>query len=201
MAAINSQAGKIFSENIAAELLLSEEIWKQLDANAIDIDLDPAAVVNKLNLAGMVNKILQTVMYISVYTAIFVAIPIPVVNIVLAYLAGSIAQELVTDDDKDKPRKQKQRQKNANQLPKTLTKQDFIVDLYKPISDAMVNVQKEYHTLVNNTVTTAIDMVMLRRFDETDTTEIYAVVGKTDGIGLALYNRMLKASAYTVIYI
>ena len=41
----------------------------------------------------------------------------------------------------------------------------------------------------------------LRRFDETDATAIYAVVGKTDGIGLALYNRMLKASAYTVIYI
>jgi L-threonylcarbamoyladenylate synthase len=41
----------------------------------------------------------------------------------------------------------------------------------------------------------------LRRFDETDAAAIYAVVGKTDGIGLALYNRMLKASAYTVIYI
>ena len=41
----------------------------------------------------------------------------------------------------------------------------------------------------------------LRRFDETDATEIYAIVGKTSGIGLALYNRMLKASAYTVIYI
>ena len=41
----------------------------------------------------------------------------------------------------------------------------------------------------------------LRRFDETDVTEIYAVVGKTSGLGLALYNRMLKASAYTVIYI
>ncbi len=41
----------------------------------------------------------------------------------------------------------------------------------------------------------------LRRFDETDATAIYAVVGKTEGIGLALYNRMLKASAYTVIYI
>lgn len=41
----------------------------------------------------------------------------------------------------------------------------------------------------------------LRRFDETDASEIYAVVGKTEGIGLALYNRMLKASAYTVIYI
>ena len=41
----------------------------------------------------------------------------------------------------------------------------------------------------------------LRRFDETDAAMIYAVVGKTEGIGLALYNRMLKASAYTVIYI
>ncbi len=41
----------------------------------------------------------------------------------------------------------------------------------------------------------------LRRFDETDATAIYAVVGKAEGIGLALYNRMLKASAYTVIYI
>ena len=30
---------------------------------------------------------------------------------------------------------------------------------------------------------------------------VYAVVGKAEGIGLALYNRMLKASAYTVIYI
>jgi L-threonylcarbamoyladenylate synthase len=41
----------------------------------------------------------------------------------------------------------------------------------------------------------------LRHFDETDATAIYAVVGKAEGIGLALYNRMLKASAYTVIYI
>ena len=41
----------------------------------------------------------------------------------------------------------------------------------------------------------------LRRFDETEAAAIYAVVGKAEGIGLALYNRMLKASAYTVIYI
>jgi L-threonylcarbamoyladenylate synthase len=41
----------------------------------------------------------------------------------------------------------------------------------------------------------------LRRFDETEASAIYAVVGKAEGIGLALYNRMLKASAYTVIYI
>ena len=41
----------------------------------------------------------------------------------------------------------------------------------------------------------------LRHFDETDATEIYATAGTTEGIGLALYNRMLKAAGYTVLYI
>ncbi len=41
----------------------------------------------------------------------------------------------------------------------------------------------------------------LRRFDETDAETIYATAGSTNGIGLALYNRMLKASGYTVIII
>ncbi len=39
----------------------------------------------------------------------------------------------------------------------------------------------------------------LRQFDETDAGEIYATAGSTEGIGLALYNRMLKAAGYTVI--
>lgn len=39
----------------------------------------------------------------------------------------------------------------------------------------------------------------LRRFDETDAPEIYAVAGAPDGLGLALYNRMLKAAGYTVL--
>lgn len=39
----------------------------------------------------------------------------------------------------------------------------------------------------------------LRHFDETDAPVIYATAGKTDGIGLALYNRMLKASGYEVL--
>lgn len=41
----------------------------------------------------------------------------------------------------------------------------------------------------------------LRRFDATDAPVIYAVAGETDGIGLALYNRMLKAAGYAVLYL
>ena len=40
---------------------------------------------------------------------------------------------------------------------------------------------------------------LLRRFDDTDAPAIYAVADGTDGIGLALYNRMLKASGYHVL--
>ncbi len=41
----------------------------------------------------------------------------------------------------------------------------------------------------------------LRRFDQTRADVIYATAGSTEGIGLALYNRMLKASGYTVIFL
>ncbi len=41
----------------------------------------------------------------------------------------------------------------------------------------------------------------LRQFDSTDAPVIYATAGTTDGIGLALYNRMLKAAGYTVIFL
>lgn len=41
----------------------------------------------------------------------------------------------------------------------------------------------------------------LREFDETDVTEIYAVTEDESGIGLAVKNRMLKASGYNVIEI
>ena len=40
---------------------------------------------------------------------------------------------------------------------------------------------------------------LLRRFDDTDAPAIYALADDTDGIGLALYNRMLKASGYHVL--
>ena len=41
----------------------------------------------------------------------------------------------------------------------------------------------------------------LRQADDLDCDVIYAHLPPKDGMGLALYNRMLKASAYTVIYI
>ena len=42
---------------------------------------------------------------------------------------------------------------------------------------------------------------ILRRFDSTDATEIYATASDTRGVGLAIYNRMLKASGFNIIEI
>lgn len=42
---------------------------------------------------------------------------------------------------------------------------------------------------------------ILRRFDSTDAPEIYATASDMRGIGLAIYNRMLKASGFNIIEI
>lgn len=42
---------------------------------------------------------------------------------------------------------------------------------------------------------------ILRRFDKTDAPEIYATASDLRGVGLAIYNRMLKASGFNIIEI
>ncbi len=42
---------------------------------------------------------------------------------------------------------------------------------------------------------------ILRRFDDTDAPEIYATASDLKGVGLAIYNRMLKASGFNIIEI
>lgn len=42
---------------------------------------------------------------------------------------------------------------------------------------------------------------ILRRFDKTDAPEIYATASDMRGVGLAIYNRMLKASGFNIIEI
>ncbi len=42
---------------------------------------------------------------------------------------------------------------------------------------------------------------ILRKFDKTDAPEIYATASDTRGVGLAIYNRMLKAAGFNIIEI
>ncbi len=167
--AINSQSAKIFAEQIAAELLLSEDVWERIDASTVRIDLKPEKVVAKLDVSGIVNKILQKAVFYAVSISVMVFLAeIPVLNVLVGIILGGIAQLLVTDDDKDKPRKQKARLKIAKQMPKILKNDQIIASFRASVSDAMETVQKEYDAMVNDMVTTAVDMVMLRRFEDVE---------------------------------
>ena len=42
---------------------------------------------------------------------------------------------------------------------------------------------------------------ILRKFDRTDAPEIYATASDTRGVGLAIYNRMLKAAGFNILEI
>lgn len=165
--AVNSQSRKIFSESIAADLIISDAVWKRMDANSIPVKLDAAKIIEGLDIASMLNKIVQFVVYWTVGIAVAVALSwLPVINLIAGYLAGTLAQVIVSDEDKDKPREQDKRKKIAKQMP-TLLKSDKISgDIKDKIASAMTAVKEQYDSMLNDTVTIAIDMVMLRRFGE-----------------------------------
>lgn len=165
--AINSQSQKIFSENIAADLLISDVIWKRLDTNSVSVDFDPSEVSNRLDLSGIGNKIVQMVAYYCTVIAITIALSeFPGINYIVGILAGWVAQYFVSDDDKNKLRNEKARRKIAKQMPKILNDKKIINSFKSSVSDAMDSVQKQYNTMVDDIVSIAIDMVMLRRFNE-----------------------------------
>ena len=167
--AINSQSAKIFAEQIAAELLISGDVWERIDASKVPIDLKPNKVMERLDLSGIINKALQkAVFYATTISVAAVLAEFPGVNVLIGLILGWIAQALITDDDKDKPRKQKARLRIAKQMPKILKHNEIIASFGKAVSDAMEKVQKEYDAMVNDMVTTAIDMVMLRRFEDVE---------------------------------
>lgn len=165
--AINNQSQKIFSENIAAEMLISDGVWKRLDANSITIDFDPSEITGNLNIASMTNRIIQEVVFYATAIAIATAlIEVPGLNLIIGYIAGIIAKAFVSDDDKNKLRNERARQRIARQMPRILKNKDIISSFKSSISDAMETVQKQYDTMVDDTVSIAIDMVMLHRFNE-----------------------------------
>lgn len=165
--AINSQSEKLFSENIVAELLISDGVWKRLDANSVSVDLDPAEITKKLNISSMTNRIIQEVVFYGVAISVAVALcEIPILNVIIGYVAGIIAKAFVSDDDKNKLRNQKARLKIAKQMPKILKNNEIIDSFKSSIADTMTSVKEQYESMLNDTVNIAVDMVMFRRFSE-----------------------------------
>lgn len=165
--AINSQSEKLFSENVAAELLISDGVWKRMDASTISADLDPTKVTGKLNISSMTNRIIQEVVFYTVAISVAIAFSeLPILNVIIGYIAGIIAKAFVSDDDKKKPRSQKARLKIAKQMPKILKNNEIIDSFKSSIADTMTSVEQQYETMLNDTVNIAVDMVMFRRFSE-----------------------------------
>lgn len=165
--AINSQSEKIFSEKIAADLLISDGVWNRLDANTVSIELDPAALTAKLDVASLTNKIIQEIVFYT--TAISVSVllsELPGLNFIVGVIAGFIAKACVSDEDKNKLRDQKSRQKIADQMPKILKDAKIVTDFKSSIAKAMASVKNQYESIVNDTVNIVVDMVMFRRFSE-----------------------------------
>lgn len=165
--AVNSQSQKIFSQEIAADLLLTDQFWERMDPNTVKVNFDPKTIIECLNVASIVNRVIQQAIYYAVAIAVALAlIEIPVVNIIAGVIAGWLAKHLVTDRDKDKLRDQGHREKIADQMPKILKDGETIANFKSSVADAMTSLKDQYNAMLNDNIEAAIDMVLLRRFDE-----------------------------------
>ncbi len=162
---VNKQAGKLFSQEVAQGLILSDEVWENLKGSNISFDIDIEKILMELNISGLLNRVIQQITYWVVAIAVAAALSfIPVVNVIIGMLTATVAQALVSDEDRDKKRSEKERKKINKEVDKIFKKDEVIQSIDMGISNAMEPCKKDFEEVVGQILKVAFDIITLRRF-------------------------------------
>lgn len=163
--AVNKQASKLFSPEVAQGLILSDEVWEQLQADSVNVNIDIEKMLSNLDLSGILNKIIQQIVYWTVAFVVASALQIiPVVNLAIGALAGWLASLMVSDTNRSKKRTSKERKRIAGKMDQMLARNDAVELFESSVSDGLKTCKEDFDRIAGNTLTTAFDIITLRRF-------------------------------------
>lgn len=162
---VNKQSEKLFSQEVAQGLIISNNVWGNLQATNLDINIDVEKMLKNLSLGGKLNEVLSNVVMYSVAAAVALAFAVlPVLNVILGIIAGVIAGALVSDEDMEKKRSQDERKKINNQMDKVLAQKEIVSQFNNSVSEAMADCKEDADRITEETLRCAFDIITLRRF-------------------------------------
>lgn len=171
--AINNQASKVFSANVAAGLLVNEKVFERLDASSLTFNMDMEGITNNIDFASLTNVILQQVTYFGVLAAVATALAIlapgigTLVATIISLITALIGQNLVADNSKNKLRDQRSRQRIAGKMQECLQNSSIVNKVAEATSNSLSPLKQNCEEAINeesigNMVTAGIDMILLQ---------------------------------------
>ncbi|MCD7824133.1 MAG: hypothetical protein LUG86_09005 [Oscillospiraceae bacterium] len=164
--AINKQIKILYSEEIAAALMLPKDILKEASSDAIFKDgvIDTASFVKNIDMSPLMRKTMGYIVKAAIVIAS--AAIIPGWGFLIGLILAAFSDLFIKDEDLDKKRDKNTRQKVARDLPKTM-KDDKIKS--KTIESLSVNVSKlteGFEKRSEEIVDRAFDIVMMTYFED-----------------------------------
>ena len=164
-AAVNNQVGNLYSESVAGNLMIPQEMWQNLNAQLLmKEELDIETLINEMDFSTVVRKIILHVTRAFIWGIAIVLAPETFwLSLIGGLLVDLVAEVTIPDTSKNKPRHRNQRQKIAKQVEKKLNSQK--TGIMKSFDEAFAEEAGSFDAVVDLVLDVAFKIVMLQRFE------------------------------------
>lgn len=163
--AVNRQVKRIYSDEVAAGMVIPSDIWAELQSGALSVDtIDVSKSLGKIDLSGIALKVGKFLIQAVIWSvAAALALSTFGLSVLAAWLLDSFTEYAMTDKDLDKPRNKKTRAKVAKDIrPKLVESKKEILAQF---SESLTEQTNSYSNIVEATLAKAFEIVTLKRFD------------------------------------
>ncbi len=164
--AVNSQVKSLYTSRAAESLIIPADVWRQLQSDklnvgALNIDSVFATMDFSTLIRQQINQILQAAAWII---AVSLALETFGISVLVAWIYSMVADDLWRDTNMKKKRSKDTRKRVAEQMPEALSETKAKNEMMETFVKSLDDVTQGFEDLIDETVTTAVDIVTLRQF-------------------------------------
>ncbi|MBE6728108.1 MAG: hypothetical protein E7562_05635 [Ruminococcaceae bacterium] len=163
--AVNEEVKNLYSEEVAREVAIPNDVWQSLQSGSINykgIDVDK--MISGIDLSSLPKKITAMVTKIVAYVIGVILIPETFgVSLLVAWFAANTIGSSLKDTDLKKPRSRRIRQSVKNSIENEMNKNK--AEMMVPFVEDFKSQSNAYKEIITSTVDRAFEIVMLKRFD------------------------------------
>ncbi len=163
--AVNLQAQKIFSDEVARGLMMPQDLWKQLQPDIFSSwNADFSQIFTNLDLGGLLNQVIRYIIALVIWGAAgWLALATFGLSLVVGLFLHALAEVLLTDDNLNEPRSKNVRERVASSIVSKLKEnQDEFMKGFDAKFDAQTqNFDAERQEIIRS----AFEVITLNKFD------------------------------------
>lgn len=161
--AVNEQVKKLYSEQVARNLVIPDDVWKQLQAGALSINqLALGRAVTDIDLSdlNLSKQVTQAVIWCAAFALAAVTLGF---SVIVGWVVEKMVNFCMKDTNLNKPRNRSKRTAIANMVGRGVDEKK--TEILKEFEKSLDQLTQPFSDTVDETLSVAFEIVTLKRFD------------------------------------